>query len=66
MIMMDQGHELILERKHDGVRNDGDRDLHVFVVVHSWAAEIEIFEVTSYEVGIGHGDATVKDCFDSC
>jgi hypothetical protein len=61
VVMMDERCKLVLS--HDGVRDDGDRDAHVLILLHG-RVEIEVLEVNSNEVSIRCGDHAIKEYLD--
>ena len=48
---------------HDGVRDEGNGNMHVFIFIHEFI-EVKVFDATSHEFGIGHGDHAVEQNFD--
>jgi hypothetical protein len=61
MVVMHKGRQVVFG--HNQVRNDRNRDGHVFVLVHG-CVQIKIFEIACHEAAIGSGDHAIKEDFD--
>ena len=61
MVVVHEGSKIILT--HNGVRDDGNGDTHVFIFVHG-RFKVKIFEIGGHEAGVGRGNDAVEKDFD--